>query len=188
MLIYAIGVSVDGYIADRNGNFDWTPLSDALFQMHTERVGALAGYLLGRRLYEDMLVWETDPSMRDTPAGAAFADIWTALPKVVFSRTLESVRGNARLATGSLAEEIAAGVGTGDAQIEIGGADLASQAIALDLVDELRVFRSPVIVGGGTRHLPPLEHPLPLELVETRDFDSGVVSERYRRVGGRLGR
>src|SRR3712207_8327860 len=92
MLIYSMSVSVDGFIADREGGFDWTGPSDDLFRFHLAQVGALGGYLLGRRLYEAMTVWETDPSMRVDEARNAFADIWYALSKVVFSRTLDSVR------------------------------------------------------------------------------------------------
>jgi len=179
MLIYAMGVSADGFVADRDGNFDWGPLSDELFLFHTERVGSLGGYLLGRRLYETMRVWETDASMRSTEAGAEFADIWTALPKVVFSRSLSEVHGNARIASAPLAEEIAA-LGASGTDIEIGGPDLAAQAVGLDLIDEYRIFRSPVIAGGGTPYLPPVDQPLPLELLDTRTFDA-VVYERYRR-------
>ena len=109
MLIYSMSVSVDGFIADREGAFEWTPPSEELFRFHTALVSELGGYLLGRRLYETMLVWETDPSMRDTELGAAFADVWCAIPKVVFSRTLDSVQGHARLAQTSLAEEITGG-------------------------------------------------------------------------------
>src|SRR5215217_2116711 len=98
MLIYSMSPSVDGFTNDRDGAFDWGAPSEDLFRFHTALVSELGGYLLGRRLYEAMLVWETDPSMRETELKAAFADIWCALPKVVFSRTLESVRGNARLA------------------------------------------------------------------------------------------
>ena len=178
MLIFSMGVSADGFIADRDGAFDWGAPSDDLFRFHTERVGSLGGYLIGRRLYEAMLPWETDPAMRDTELKAAFADIWSALPKVVFSRTLERVEGNARLAERSLAAEVA-GL-TGDA--EIGGAGLAGQAIELGLVDELRIFRYPVIVGGGTPFFPPVAEGFPLQLTETRVFDSRVVYERYRRA------
>jgi hypothetical protein len=96
-----MSVSVDGFIADREGGFGWTAPSDELFAFHLARVRELGGYLLGRGLYEMMLVWETDPSLRDTEAGSAFADVWCALPKVVFSRTLDAVQGNARLAEGS---------------------------------------------------------------------------------------
>src|SRR6478672_6687388 len=105
MLVFSMSVSVDGFINDRDGGFAWTPPSDELFRFHLEQVGALGGYLLGRRLYETMLVWETDPTLRDTEARVAFADVWCALPKVVFSRTLASVQGNARLAKAPVAEE-----------------------------------------------------------------------------------
>jgi dihydrofolate reductase len=180
MLIYAMTMSADGYVVDRGGGIDWAVPNDELIRFHGERVGALGGYLLGRRLYEAMLGWETDPSMRDTPDGAAFADIWTALPKVVFSRTLDRVEGNARLASAPLADEIAAMAATGG-DIEIGGADLAAQAVALDLVDELRMFRAPILLGGGTPYVPPVAEPLPLDLIETRAFGS-IVYERYRRT------
>ena len=108
MLIYSMSVSVDGFIADREGAFEWTAPSEEQFRFHLEQVRELGGYLCGRRLYETMLVWETDPSLRDNELGAEFADVWCAIPKVVFSRTLDSVQGNARLAEASLAEEAAA--------------------------------------------------------------------------------
>ena len=88
MLIYSMSVSVDGFIADRDGAFGWSVPSDELFRFHLEQVRGLGSCLLGRRLYETMLVWETDPSMRDNEDTDAFADVWSALPKVVFSRTL----------------------------------------------------------------------------------------------------
>jgi dihydrofolate reductase len=182
VLIFSMGVSLDGYISDRDGSFDWGVPSEELFRFHLERVSGLAAYVLGRRLYEMMRVWETDPAIRSSADRAAFADVWTALPKVVFSRTLDRVEGNARLAAGSVAEEVAAALdAAGDRHVEIGGADLAGQAFALGLVDELRIFRYPVVVGGGTPLLPPVEADVPLDLVETREFDSRVVYERYRR-------
>jgi dihydrofolate reductase len=116
--------------------------SEELFCFHLAQVGELGGYLSGRRLYETMLVWETDPSLRGTEAGAAFADVWCAIPKVVFSRTLDRVRGNARLAEASVAEEAAAALGATDKDVSIGGAGLAAAAIELGLVDELRIFRN----------------------------------------------
>ena len=106
MLIYSMNVSVDGFIADREGAFGWTVPSEELFRFHISQVRELGGYLLGRRLYETMLPWETDPSMRDNELWDVFADVWCAIPKVVFSRTLDSVQGNARLAEGSVAEEV----------------------------------------------------------------------------------
>jgi dihydrofolate reductase len=114
MLIYSMGVSVDGFIADREGAFEWTLPSEELFRFHTALISELGGYLSGRRLYETMLVWETDPSLRENELGAAFADVWCAIPKVVFSHTLDSVQGNARLAEASLAEEVAAALDASD--------------------------------------------------------------------------
>ncbi|MFL5780099.1 MAG: dihydrofolate reductase family protein [Thermoleophilaceae bacterium] len=181
MLIYSMGVSVDGFIADRDGAFEWTVPDEELFGFHTAQVRALGGYLCGRRLYETMLVWETDPSLRDTELRAEFADIWCAIPKVVFSRTLDSVQGNARLAEASVAEEVTAALGATDKDVAIGGAGLAAAAFELGLVDELRVFRHPVVVGGGTPFLPPVTADVPLKLIETRTFGSRVIYERYER-------
>jgi dihydrofolate reductase len=182
MLIFSMSVSVDGFIADREGAFAWGAPSEELFRFHTALVSELGGYLLGRRLYETMLVWETDPSFREDELGAAFADVWHAIPKVVFSRTLDSVQGNARLAEASPVEEIAAALDATDKDVQIGGAGLAAQAIELGLVDELRMFRHPVVVGGGTPFLPPVTEDVPLDLIETRTFGSRVIYERYRRV------
>src|SRR4051794_41886371 len=95
MLIYSMSVSVDGFIADRDGGFEWTPPSEELFRFHTAQVRELGGYLLGRRLYETMLVGGTDPSMRDQELRAAFADIWGALPKGVFRPPPPHRPGNA---------------------------------------------------------------------------------------------
>jgi dihydrofolate reductase len=188
MLIYSMGVSVDGFIADRAGGFGWTVPDEEIFRFHLERVRELGCHLCGRKLYETMLVWETDPSLRATELDAAFADVWCALPKVVFSRRLESVQGNARLAEGSVAEEIAVALTMTEKDVEIGGADLAAQAFELGLVDELRIFRHPVVVGGGTPFLPPVTQDVPLELIETRTFSSRVIYERYRRVQGDIDR
>ena len=177
-----MSVSVDGFITDRTGDFGWTVPSEELFRFHTERVRELGGCLCGRRLYETMLPWETDPAMRESELEAEFADVWSAIPKVVFSRTLDSVQGNARLAEASVAEEAAAALDATDKDVEIGGAGLAATAIELGLVDELRMFRYPVVVGGGTPFLPPVTEHVPLDLVETRTFGARVVYERYRRA------
>src|SRR5437868_14952198 len=177
-----MSVSGDGFIGDREGAFGWTAPNEEQFRFHIAQTRELGGYLCGRRLYETMLVWETDPSMRDTELGAAFADVWGALPRVVFSRTLDSVQGNARLAEESVAEEVAAALDATDKDVEIGGAGLAAAAIELGLVDELRMFRNPVVLGGGTPFLPPVTEETPLELIETRTFGSGVIYERYGRA------
>jgi dihydrofolate reductase len=181
VLTYSIGVSVDGFINDRDGHFAWGAPDEEQFRFHTEEVRSLGCHLLGRRLYETMLVWETDPAMRQTEDDAAFADAWCALPKVVFSTTLTSVEGtNTRLATASLAEEIAAALAATEKDVGIGGAGLAGAAVELGLVDELRIFRYPVLVGGGTPHLPPVTGDVRLELLESRTFASRVILERYR--------
>jgi dihydrofolate reductase len=181
MLIYSMNVSLDGFIADRDGGIGWTEPDEEQFRFHIEQVGELGGYLLGRRLYETMLVWDTDPSLRVNDARAEFADIWCAIPKVVFSRTLDSVQGNARLAEASVAEEVAAALGATDKHVAIGGVGLAAGAIELGLVDELRILRAPAIVGGGTPFLPPVTEPIPMDLIETRTFGARVVYERYGR-------
>ena len=182
MLIYSMSVSVDGYITDREGGFGWTVPDEEQFRFHVALTGELGGYLCGRGLYETMLPWETDPSLRDNELGAAFADVWNAIPKVVFSRTLHSVQGNARLAEASLAEEVALALDATDKDVSIGGAGLAAEAFELGLVDELRMFRDPIVVGGGTPFLPPVTEEVGLVLVETRTFGSRVIYERYRSV------
>ncbi len=183
MLIFSMSVSVDGYIADRAGSFGWGAPSDELFAFHLARVRGLGAHLCGRRLYETMLPWETDPALRDTELRREFADVWSALPKVVFSRTLDGVQGNARLADSSVAETVATTMQATDRDVEIGGAGLAAAAIDLGLVDELRIFRIPIVVGGGTPYLPPVREDIELELLETRTFDARVIYERYRCSG-----
>ena len=182
MLIYSMSVSVDGFIADREGAFGWTAPSEEQFRFHIAQVRELGGYLCGRRLYETMLPWETDPSMRDNELGVEFAGNWCAIPKVVFGRQLDTVQGNARLAEASVAEEVAVALDATDKDISIGGAGLAAVAIGLGLVDELRMFRNPVVVGGGTPFLPPVIEDVPLDLLETKTFGSRVIYERYGRA------
>ena len=174
-------VSVDGFVTDRDGGIGWTVPDDELFAFHLARVRTLGGHLCGRRLYETMLVWETDPSFPDSEPEVEFAEVWKALPKVVFSRTLDRVQGNARLAEGSVAEEVAAALAATEKDVEIGGAGLAAAAIELGLIDEFHIFRYPVVLGGGTPYLPPDVDGFSLELIETRTFSSRVILDRYRR-------
>jgi dihydrofolate reductase len=179
---YSMGVSLDGYIVGPDGGFGWTAPDDEVFSFVTDEIRQVGVHLLGRMLYETMLYWETadqDPSL-DAPM-LEWAAIWKALPKVVFSSTLSSVEGNARLASRSLAEEIErlrAEAAEGD--IAIGGAALAAQAAALDLIDEYRARVYPVLVGGGIPYFPQHQRRVDLELVETRTFSSGVVYHRHR--------
>lgn len=123
--------------------------------------------------------------MGDGPVAAvdedktAFAEVWCALPKVVFSRNLDRVKGNARLATAPLAEEITAALEATEKPIAIGGAGLAAAGIKLGLVDDLRMFRYPVIVGSGTPYMPPVAENISLQLIKTTTFGSRVIYERY---------
>jgi dihydrofolate reductase len=181
-LIYSMSVSADGFIEGPDGDFSWTTPSEELFRFHTDRVRQLGAHLCGRRLYETMLYWETVPSAESWSADEReFAEIWQALPKVVFSTTLESVEGNARLARDSVPEEVRGLKERVDADLEVGGATLAADCIELDLVDEYRIFVYPVIVGGGKPFFPSTHTSLELELVETRSFASRVAYLRYHR-------
>jgi dihydrofolate reductase len=179
---YSMGVSLDGYIVGPHGDFDWTEPDEEVFRFVTDEIRQIGVHLLGRRLYETMLYWETadqDPLL--SAPMLEWAAIWKRLPKVVFSTTLSAVQGNARLASGGLAEEIErlrAGPGEGD--IAIGGASLAAEAAASGLIDEYRARVYPVLVGGGTPYFCQRQDRVDLELVETRTFSSRVVYLRYR--------
>jgi dihydrofolate reductase len=183
---YSMGVSLDGYIVGPDGRFDWTGPGRELFRFITDQTRELAAYVMGRRLYETMLYWETadqDPSLDDD--ALAWAAIWKPLPKVVFSTTLspEAVEGNARLATGSLVEEIERlrnDSGDGDGDIAIGGATLAGEAARHGLIDEYRPRVHSVLVGGGIPFYPQSERRVDLELIESRPFGSHTVYLRYR--------
>ena len=179
---YSMGVSLDGYIAAPDGGIDWTAPDEEVFRFVTDEIRQVGVHLLGRRLYETMLYWETadqDPSLDDSML--EWAAIWKPLPKVVFSATLPAVQGNARLVSGGLAEEIERlRAGPAEGNIAIGGAALAAEAAALDLVDEYRARVYPVLVGGGIPFFPQRKRRVDLELVETRTFSSGVVYLRHR--------
>ena len=182
-LIYSMGVSLDGFIAGPDGDFDWGAPDEELHRFHNQRVREIGAHLLGRRLYETMLYWETadeNPSASDVEL--EFARIWKDIPQIVFSKTLDQVVGNARLARGSVAEEVARLKEQPGKDIAVGGAGLASTCIELGLVDEYQLFVSPVVLGGGTPYFPALEERIDLELVETRTFGSRVVYLRYRRA------
>jgi dihydrofolate reductase len=180
---YSMSSSLDGYIVGPDGTFDWT-MPDEVFRFWIDEIREVGVHLLGRRLYETMLYWETadqDPSLGD--AELEWAALWKPLPKVVFSNTLSTVQGNARLASGGVAEEIERlRAEPGDGEIAIGGATLAAEAAALGLIDEYRVMVYPVLVGGGIPFFPQRERRVDLELVETRTFSSRVVYLRYRVV------
>ena len=182
-VIFSMGISLDGFIPDPDGQINWTAPDEELFRFHTEQVLELGGHFCGRRLYEAMVYWETadqDPSTGE--AELEFARIWQALPKVVFSSTLSEVEGNTRLATDGIAEEVAKLKEQSGKDLAVGGAGLAAGFTELGLVDDYRLFVYPVVLGGGTPFFPPLDDRIGLELVETRTFSSQVVYLRYRRV------
>ena len=178
---YSMGVSLDGYITGPDGDITAPPPDEEVFRFVTDEIRRVGVHLMGRKLYETMLYWETAQDQSLDDAEIEWAAIWKPLPKVVFSTTLSAVQGNARLASGGLAEEIErlrAEPVEGD--IAIGGATLAAEAAALGLIDEYRARVYPVLVGGGIPFFPQRERRVDLELVETRTFSSRVVYLRYR--------
>ena len=180
---YSMGVSLDGFIAGPGGEIDWSAPDEELHRFHNEHARELGAHLCGRRLYETMLYWETadrDPGL--DAVEREFAGIWQQLPKIVFSTTLEAVQGNTRLASGGVAEEVARLKQQPGKELAVGGAGLAATLARLGLIDEYRLFVSPVLLGGGTRFFPPLEQRIELELVERRTFGSRVEYLRYRRA------
>jgi dihydrofolate reductase len=182
-VIYSMGVSLDGFIADRDGQLDWSVPDDELMQFHNEQTREMGALACGRELYQNMLYWETADQAQWNAHELEFARLWNAVPKVVFSATLASVQGNARLAEGDVADEIAKLTAGPDGRVvSVGGAGFASALIELDLIDEYRLFVSPVLLGGGKPFFPPLRKRLALELIETRTFSSRVVYSRYRRA------
>lgn len=186
-LIYSTGVSLDGFIAGPQGEIDWSAPDEELHRFHNEQTRQLGAHLCGRRLYETMVFWET--ADQDPAASAVvleFARIWQALPKLVFSTTLEQVEGNATLLRGGLAAEIAKLRAEPGDDMAVGGAGLAASCMELDLIDEYRLFVSPVILGGGTPYFPTLDKRIELELLETRTFGSRVLYLRYGRVRNKL--
>jgi dihydrofolate reductase len=181
---YSMSVSADGYIVGPDGDFDWTAPDEEVFRFWIDEIRGVGVHLLGRRLYETMLYWETaDQDASLSEAELEWTALWNPLPKVVFSNTLSAVEGSARLASGGLGEEIErlrAEPGEGD--IAIGGATLAAEAAALGLIDEYRTMVYPVLAGGGIPFFPRRERRVDLELLETRTFSSRFVYLRYRVV------
>jgi dihydrofolate reductase len=180
VITYSMSVSADGYVTDPGGGIDWTAPSEELHRFHNARIDSTSVQLLGRRLYETMLVWDTQEF--EEPAMAEFAELWRPLEKIVFSTTLTSVEGSSRLATGTLEEEIAT---LGDRTIAVGGAGLAASCLRLGLIDEFELFVVPIVLGGGTPFFPP-DVRVELELVDTRTF-GGTVHLHYRRAAHRDG-
>lgn len=187
LVTYSLTISLDGYIKGPDGSFDWGVPGPETFALASDEVRGLGVQMMGRRLYETMLYWETAEQEQEQELDAAdreFARIWNALPKVVFSRTLRpgDLVGNARLAGGDLRAEIdrlRAELPDGK-NIAIGGAELAHAAMAEGLIDEYRIRVSPLLLGGGTSYFAREQRRAELELVETRVLDGACVYLRYR--------
>jgi dihydrofolate reductase len=174
-------VSLDGFVAGPQGEIDWSAPGEELHRVHNAHVGELSLYLCGRRLYETMVTWETAeerPGISEHEL--EFARIWKRLPKLVFSSTVTEVAGNARVLRAVDAEEIRERKRSEPGDLAVGGAGLASSLIALGLVDEYRMFVSPVVLGGGTPYFPSLAEPLPLRLLEQRTYGARVLYLRYQ--------
>jgi dihydrofolate reductase len=179
---YSMSVSLDGYTVGPDGGFDWTVPDEEAFRFWIDEIRQVGVHLMGRRLYETMLYWETaEQEQTLDDAELEWAALWKPLPKVVFSTTLSAVQGNARLVPGGLADEIERlRAEPDDGEIAIGGATLAAEVAAAGLIDEYRVMVYPVLLGGGIPYFPRGERRVDLELVETRTFSSGVVYLSHR--------
>jgi dihydrofolate reductase len=181
-LIYSAIASLDGYTADESGNFDWATPDEEVHTFVNDLERPVGTYLYGRRMYETMVYWETAPAPGDPPAAQDFAAVWQAADKVVYSTTLREVSsGRTRIEREFDADAIRELKATTSRDITVGGPGLAAQALSAGLVDELQLFLTPVIVGGGTSALPDGLR-LDLELLDDRRFSNGVVYLRYGRT------
>jgi len=180
-LIYVANVSLDGYVEDVHGRFDWTEPTDEVFTFITDLVRPVGTYLYGRRLYETMAVWETQPALAaQSELMADFANVWQAADKIVYSTTLHVVStANTRLERHFDPDSVRDMKTTATRDLTIGGSTLAAHAFKAGLVDECQLFIYPVLVGDGKPAFPS-DARVQLELVEEHRFGNGVVSLRYR--------
>jgi dihydrofolate reductase len=180
-LIYVLNVSVDGYIADEDGKFDWGAPDEEFYSFVNDLERPVGAYLYGRRLYELMAVWETDPAAAaESPAAQEFAAIWQAADKVVYSRTLAAASTTrTRIERDFDPEAVRQLKAAAERDLTVGGPTLGAHAITAGLVDEYQLFVWPAVVGGGKRFLPNRVR-LQLELLDERRLGSGMVYLRYR--------
>jgi len=180
-LIYVANVSLDGYIEDADGSFEWTAPSDEFFIFITDLVRPVGTYLYGRRLYETMAVWETQPALAaESELRADFANLWCAADKVVYSTTLPVVSTtNTRLEHRFDPDSVRDMKASAASDLTVGGAALAAHAFNAGLVDECQLFVHPVLVGAGKPAFPTNTR-IQLELLEEHRFGDGVVNLRYR--------
>ena len=180
-LIYVTNVSLDGYIEDEHGSFDWISTGDELLAFITDLVRPVGTYLYGRRLYDTMAPWETDPALAArSDLMADFANVWRTAAKVVYSTTLDAVStADTRLERNLDPASVRDMKASATSDLTVGGANLAAHALEAGLVDECHLFIRPILVGGGKPALP--SHPRSdLELLDDRRLSDGVVYLRYR--------
>ncbi len=181
-LIYSALASLDGYIADENGNFDWAEPDEEVHAFVNDLSREVGTFLLGRRMYEVLLAWETLDVSAEPPAMKDFAHLWRAADKVVYSTTLEEVSSaNTRLERDFDPEAVGRLKASAARDVGVGGPGLAAHALRAGLVDELHLFVVPVVVGGGTRFFPDGVR-LDLELLDERRFHNGTVFLRHRAI------
>jgi dihydrofolate reductase len=180
-LIYVANVSLDGYIEDAHGSFEWTEPTDEVFTFITDLVRPAGTYLYGRRLYETMAVWETDPTLAaQSELMADFANVWQAADKIVYSTTLHAVStANTRLERRFDPDSVRDLKTSAASDLTVGGATLAAHAFNAGLVDECQLFIYPVLVGEGKPAFPS-DAGVRLDLLEEHRLDDGVVNLRYR--------
>ena len=180
-MIYTAITSLDGYVADEDGNFDWSSPDEEVRTFINDLERPIGTYLYGRRMYEVMLPWETAHALPDLPAhGRDFTAVWQAADKIVYSTTLQTVSSARTRIENEFDPEAVRRMKAASARdISVGGPDLAGQAIKAGLVDELHLFVSPILVGGGKQSFPDTVR-LNLDLLDERRFGNGVVHLRYR--------
>jgi len=180
-LIYSAIASLDGYVADEDGNFDWAVPDEEVHTFINNLARPVGTYLYGRRMYETMVGWETDPTLADqSPLMEDFAQIWRAADKIVYSKTLEAVSTTrTRIERDFDSEAVRRMKVLAARDLIVGGPELAAQAFEARLVDECHLFIAPMVVGGGKRSLPDNVR-LKLELLDERRFSSGMVYLYYR--------
>jgi dihydrofolate reductase len=180
-LVYTAIASLDGYIEDEGGSFDWAEPDEEVHTFINDLERPLGTYLYGRRMYEMMVAWETDPSIADqSPLMRDFAEIWQAADKIVYSGTLETApTARTRIERHFDPEAVRQMKASAGRDMVVGGAELAAHAFRAGLVDECHLFVVPVVVGGGKRSLPD-DVRLDLELLDERRFEGGMVYLRYR--------
>jgi dihydrofolate reductase len=181
-LVYAMSVSLDGFIEAANGDLSWSFPDEELHRHFNDRESTIDSYLYGRRLYENMAAfWPTADENPSAPkVEIEYARIWKNKPKIVFSKTLEQVGWNSRLVRGNVAEEVNTLKELPGGDMSVGGAGLASSLMQLGLIDEYHLYLHPVVLGAGKPMFRHLHDKIDLRLVDTHTFGSGVVLLRYR--------